>query len=89
MVSEKVNVGHNHKPSVSRKNGLTIMGFLLFLTGAVLVTLGTIEVLKHIDEYQTGLFLLGGLVLFKAGHSILKHCATLRVKRERRNHLLL
>ncbi|WP_018982283.1 hypothetical protein [Salinimonas chungwhensis] len=89
MVSENVKAVNYHKPSVPKKFGLTIVGFLLFMTGAVLLAVGAIEVFKLIEDFATGFFLIGGLFLYKAGRIVLRHCATVRVKRERRNHLTL
>lgn len=97
MVSEKISIARYQDSSQEvhqddrsdRKNGLTIMGFLLFLTGAVLFAVGLADLLSHIDNLLTVMLLLGGLMLYKAGRKILQHCATLKVKRERRGHIAL
>lgn len=89
MVSESVKVVNYHKSSIPSKFGLTIMGLLLFMTGAMLLAVGVIEVFKVIEHLSTALYLIGGLFLYKAGGIVLRHCATNRVKHERRNHLKL
>ncbi|MEW9797757.1 hypothetical protein [Alteromonas sp. CYL-A6] len=62
----------------------TLFGFLLFLTGAILVLVGMLDILVRIDSLRTALYLVIGLAMYKLGHSILNHFATLRTERERR-----
>lgn len=69
-------------------NGITIAGFLLFLTGFILFAVGMIDILVHINSLKTAFMLVGGLVSYKVGLVMLRHCATLRTRTERRRHLL-
>ncbi|MEG3765520.1 hypothetical protein [Alteromonas sp. 14N.309.X.WAT.G.H12] len=69
-------------------NGITIAGFLLFLTGGILFAIGMIDILVRINSLKTALMLVGGLVSYKVGLVMIRHCATLRTRTERRRHLL-
>ncbi|MBU2978346.1 hypothetical protein [Alteromonas sp. C1M14] len=69
-------------------NGITIAGFLLFLTGVILFSVGMIEILVHINSLKTALLLVGGILSYKLGFIMIRHCATLRTRTERRRHLL-
>ncbi|WP_414829041.1 hypothetical protein [Alteromonas sp. H39] len=75
--------GH-HKKTNATATSATIVGFLLFLTGVLLVIVGMIDVLVRIDSLRTGLMLLVGMLMYKVGHIILHHYATLRTRKERR-----
>ncbi len=68
----------------ARATSATIVGFLLFLTGVLLVVVGMIDVLVRIDSLRTALMLLVGMVLYKIGQVILRHYATLKGRKERR-----
>lgn len=74
---------HLKKPNATATSA-TIVGFLLFLTGVLLVIIGMIDVLVRIDSLRTGLMLLAGMLMYKLGHIILHHYATLRTRKERR-----
>ncbi|MDO6474281.1 hypothetical protein Q4520_02565 [Alteromonas sp. 1_MG-2023] len=69
-------------------NGITIAGFLLFLTGVILFSIGMIDILVHINSVKTAALLVGGIAAYKVGHMMIRHCATLRKRPERRRHLL-
>ncbi|WP_218958925.1 hypothetical protein [Salinimonas marina] len=84
MVCEQFKATGYPKSRPDQKSGLTVMGFVLFLTGVVFFVAGVVDILSRIDSLNTVVLLVGGLVLYKAGHRILHHCATLRAKRERR-----
>ncbi|WP_218354218.1 hypothetical protein [Alteromonas lipotrueiana] len=79
--------GHYRVARITKRRSLTIMGFVLFLTGAIFVFAGAVDLLSRIDDAATVVFLLGGLALYHLGKGILNHCATLQIKKERRNHL--
>lgn len=74
---------HHKKPTVTATSA-TILGFLLFLSGVLLVIIGMIDVLVRIDSLRTGLMLLAGMLMYKVGHIILHHYATLITRKERR-----
>ncbi len=84
MVCEQIKATGYPKSRPDQKSGLTVMGFVLFLTGAVFFVAGVVDILSRIDSLNTVALVLGGLVLYKLGHRILHHCATLRARRERR-----
>ncbi|RDV24856.1 hypothetical protein DXV75_12335 [Alteromonas aestuariivivens] len=60
---------------------------MLFLTGIMLVVVGLLDVLIRIDSLRTACYLVGGLILYKVGHVILRQCATLRTRPARRKQL--
>ncbi len=74
----------HHKKTNATATSATIAGFLLFLTGVLLVIIGMIDVLVRIDSLRTGLMLLAGMLMYKLGRIILHHYATLRTRKERR-----
>lgn len=69
-------------------NGITIVGFLLFLSGVTLFAVGIIDVLVQIDSIKTAALIVGGLLSYKVGHIMIRHCATLKARPERRRLLL-
>ncbi|MBU3020327.1 hypothetical protein KO518_00745 [Aestuariibacter sp. A3R04] len=69
-------------------NSITIVGFLLFLSGVTLFAIGIIDVLVQIDSVKTAALIVGGLLSYKVGHIMIRHCATLKVRPERRRLLL-
>ncbi|WP_075607860.1 hypothetical protein [Alteromonas pelagimontana] len=88
MHNRFLNPPRQAKSGTARSNGLTIMGFMLFLTGVILFTIGLIDILIRIDSLRTAMYLLLGLGCYKVGHMMMRHCATLRVRPERRRHVV-
>ena len=86
MHEEQMNSKPKRHPAFA--NSITIVGFLMFLTGVILFSVGIIDVLVHIDSLKTALMLVGGIACYKVGHMMIRHCATLRARPERRRHLL-
>ena len=62
----------------------TIAGFLLYLTGAVLVLLGLLDIVIRIDSLKTAVYLVAGLIMYKVGHALLNYYAAFKVHPERR-----
>jgi len=64
--------------------GGTIAGFLLFLSGALLMFYGLLDIVVRIDSIKTACYLVVGLAMYKVGQALLKHFAAFKVKSERR-----
>jgi len=75
------------RPAKASTNGATVAGFLLFITGGLLMLMALIDIFVHLRDFKTALALVGGLFLYKAGQVILNHYATLRKRPERRRQL--
>lgn len=82
-----------HPDRVERKapsavsNSATVVGFLLFFTGVLMVLAALIDIVVRIDSLRTALYLIIGLVMYKVGRTIMHHFATLKTQRkERRRH---
>lgn len=84
MHDETQAMSSHHKKTNATATSATIVGFLLFLSGVLLVVIGMIDVLVRIDSLRTGLMLLVGMLMYKLGHIILHHFATLSTRKERR-----
>ncbi|NMH60756.1 hypothetical protein [Alteromonas ponticola] len=64
--------------------GVTITGFFLFLTGALLVIIGFFDIFGSWENVRKLAYLLAGAILYKVGLTMIRHYATLTLKRERR-----
>ena len=64
--------------------GGTIAGFMLFLTGALLVLYGLLDIVVRMDSLITAGYLVIGLLMYKVGQYLLNHFAVFKVQRERR-----
>ena len=62
----------------------TILGFMLFLSGALLLIYGFLDIVVRIESLKTAGYLLIGYVMFKLGQAIMKHFAVFKVDHERR-----
>lgn len=76
-----------HRPTKVGTNGATIAGFILFITGGMLMVMALIDIFVQLKDVRTAMALVGGLFLYKAGQVILHHYATLRKRPERRRQL--
>lgn len=65
----------------------TIVGFMLFITGALLLLYGFIDILVRIDSFDTAAYLLLGYLMFKVGQGILNRFAEFKISPERRRTL--
>jgi nitrate reductase gamma subunit len=65
----------------------TIVGFLLFLTGALLLLYGFIDIVVRIDSLSTAAYLALGFMMFKVGQGILNRFAAFKAPPERRRTL--
>lgn len=72
------------EPSGMVKNSATLAGFLIFLSGCVLVLVAMLDIVVRMDSLKTGAYLIIGVVMFKLGHGILRHFAAFKTQRERR-----
>ena len=88
MQHEQTELKEKRSDQTLTANGITIVGFMLFLSGVVLFAIGMIDILVHINSVKTAALLVGGIAAYKGGHTMIKHCATLRKRPERRRHLL-
>jgi len=88
MQHEQTQLKEKRSDQTLTANGITIVGFMLFLSGVVLFAIGMIDILVHINSVKTAALLVGGIAAYKVGHTMIKHCATLRKRPERRRHLL-
>lgn len=79
--------GKQHKSLTAVSTSATIVGFILFLTGALLLVVGVVDIVAQLENLWKVAYLVGGLLLYKTGVSILRHHATLRTPPERRRHL--
>ncbi len=64
--------------------GGTIIGFLLFISGAILVLYGLLDIVVRIDSLKTAGYLIVGVTCYKIGHVLLKNYAVFKVHPERR-----
>ncbi|MDO6566855.1 hypothetical protein Q4561_07275 [Alteromonas sp. 1_MG-2023] len=64
--------------------GGTIAGFMLFLTGALMVLYGLLDIVVRMNSLLTAGYLVVGLLMYKFGQYLLNHFAVFKVQRERR-----
>ena len=62
----------------------TIIGFMLFLSGALFLLYALLDIVIRLKSIETVLYLIAGCTMYKIGHSLLNHFATLKVHTERR-----
>ncbi|MEE3224225.1 hypothetical protein [Alteromonas macleodii] len=62
----------------------TIIGFMLFLSGALLLLYALLDIVVRLNSMQTVIYLILGCVIYKVGQSLLNHFATFKVHTERR-----
>ncbi len=61
----------------------TIIGFMLFLSGALLL-FALLDIVVRLNSMQTVIYLILGCAMYKVGQSLLNHFATFKVHTERR-----
>ena len=74
---------HNDSLNVSG----TILGFIVLLTGGLLLFYAFLDVVVRLESIQTVLYIFTGIVMYKMGQSLLKHFATYKLHTERRRSL--
>ncbi|BCO21005.1 hypothetical protein LHL20_00195 [Alteromonas sp. McT4-15] len=62
----------------------TIIGFMLFLSGALFLLYALLDIVVRLKSIETVLYLIAGCTMYKIGHSLLNYFATLKVPTERR-----
>ncbi len=62
----------------------TIIGFMLFLSGALLLLYALLDIVVRLKSVQTVIYLILGCAMYKVGQSLLNHFATFKVHTERR-----
>ncbi|AFT97323.1 hypothetical protein ALTBGP9_03866 [Alteromonas macleodii] len=62
----------------------TIIGFMLFLSGALLLLYALLDIVVRLKSMQTVIYLILGCAMYKVGQSLLNHFATFKVHTERR-----
>ncbi|MCW8093306.1 hypothetical protein [Alteromonas sp. ASW11-130] len=72
------------QPPTAMNLGVTIAGFILFLTGTMLVIAGFFDIFDSWENVRKLAYLLAGAILYKVGLTMIRHYATLTLKRERR-----
>lgn len=86
MIDELPKVRSSHGRLGACTTSVTLVGFVLFLTGAMFVVLGMLDLLVRVDSLRTALYFVVGYAMYKLGHAILRHFATLDSQRERRRN---
>lgn len=74
---------HNDSLNVSG----TILGFIVLLTGGLLLFYAFLDVVVRLESIQTVLYIFAGIAMYKIGQSLLKHFATYKLQTERRRSL--
>ncbi|NOH58624.1 hypothetical protein F0261_11345 [Alteromonas sp. 07-89-2] len=62
----------------------TIIGFMLFLSGGLLLLYALLDIVVRLKSMQTVIYLILGCAMYKVGQSLLNHFATFKVHTERR-----
>ena len=62
----------------------TILGFMVLLTGGLLLFYAFLDVVVRLQSIQTVLFIFAGITMYKIGQSLLKHFASFKLHTERR-----
>ena len=86
MFNELSKVRSSHGKLGACTTSATLIGFVLFVTGAIFVVLGMLDLLVRVDSLRTALLFLVGYGMYKLGHAILRHFATLNFQGERRRN---
>ena len=71
---------HNDSLNVSG----TILGFMVLLTGGLLLFYAFLDVVVRLQSIQTVFFIFAGIAMYKIGQSLLKHFANFKLHTERR-----
>lgn len=71
---------HNDSLNVSG----TILGFMVLLTGGLLLFYAFLDVVVRLESIQTVFFIFAGITMYKIGQSLLKHFASFKLHTERR-----
>jgi hypothetical protein len=72
----------NHSDSLNVSG--TIFGFIVLLTGGLLLFYAILDVVVRLESVQTVLYIFAGIALYKLGQSLLKHFASFKLHTERR-----
>ncbi len=62
----------------------TIIGFMLFLSGALLLLYALLDTVVRLNSMQTVIYIFLGCAMYKVGQSLLNHFAAFKVRTERR-----
>lgn len=62
----------------------TIIGFMLFLSGALLLLYALLDIVVRLQSLQTVVYLILACAMYKVGQSLLNYFATFKVHTERR-----
>jgi len=62
----------------------TIIGFMLFLSGALLLLYALLDIVVRLNSTITVVYLILGCAIYKVGQTLLNHFATFKVHTERR-----
>ncbi|GEA08761.1 hypothetical protein KUL42_35220 [Alteromonas sp. KUL42] len=82
----------NNMPLVNRRgsnkapleNSGTIVGFLLLISGAMLLLYTLLDVVVRLESLDTVLNLILACAMFKVGQFLLNHFAVFKINKERR-----
>ncbi|MFC3094077.1 hypothetical protein DRW07_11385 [Alteromonas sediminis] len=69
------------------KTSLTLMGFILLFTGAMLFIAGIVTVFLEPEQFAILIIMCAGVIALKFGEFILNKCATYRWRGQRRPHI--
>lgn len=86
MIDQLSKVRSSHSKPGACTTSATLAGFVLFLTGVMFVVLGMLDLLVRVDSLRTAMYFVVGYLMYKLGHAILRHFATLSSHRERRRN---
>ena len=62
----------------------TIIGFMLFLSGGLLLLYALLDIVVRLNSTITVVYLILGCAIYKVGQTLLNHFATFKVHTERR-----
>jgi len=62
----------------------TIIGFMLFLSGGLLLLYAFLDIVVRLKSLQTVIYLILSFAMYKVGQTLLNHFATFKVHVERR-----
>ncbi len=86
MIDELSKVRSSQNAPGACTTSVTLIGFVLFVTGVMFVVLGMLDLLVRVDSLRTAMYFVVGYLMYKLGRIILQHFATLHSQRERRRN---
>jgi hypothetical protein len=87
-MQNKLSVFYRQKPHNDSLNvSGTILGFIVLLTGGLLLFYAFLDVVVRLESIETVLYIIAGIAMYKMGQSLLKYFATYKLQTERRRSL--